>query len=438
MSEPAVVLKGIGKEYKIGGRQRYLSLRESITTAVRWPLDVVRGRRKTGGDETFWALDDVSFHVNEGESVAIIGHNGAGKSTLLKVLARITEPTRGRAEIRGRMSSLLEVGTGFHPELTGRENVYLNGAILGMKKPEVERCFDAIVAFAEVERFIDTAVKHYSTGMYLRLAFAVAAHLEPDILVVDEVLAVGDASFQRKCLTKMAEAGSGGRTVLFVSHNMAAVTRLCSRAILLEGGRVVDDGPAIKVVGSYIRSGTGTSAERRWDDPKRRPGNEIARLHSFRVVDEKMNTSEALPLARKIGLEMTYEVLTAGHRLVPNFHFYSGEGTCIFVAADVGADAEPRPVGIFTTKAWIPAHLLNEGSIFVGAALSTVDPVVVHFWEKDAVAFQVTESIDEEDASRSRYAGEIPGVVRPKLTWETERARQKLEPSRAAQAEAVH
>ena len=240
MSAPAIRAEGLAKRFRLGKRQRYGVLRDSLTELARAPLRALTrsgaGRREA---ETIWALRDVSFEVGHGEVVGIIGRNGAGKSTLLKVLSRITEPTAGRAEVHGRVGSLLEVGTGFHHELTGRENVYLNGAILGMRKAEIDRNFDEIVAFAELERFLDTPVKHYSSGMYMRLAFAVAAHLEPEILLVDEVLAVGDLAFQTKCLRKMQDVSVAGRTVLFVSHNMGAIQRLCPRSLLLDDGRVV-------------------------------------------------------------------------------------------------------------------------------------------------------------------------------------------------------
>src|SRR5881628_252867 len=262
MSDIAIRVEGISKHYRIGARQeRYYTLRDTLTEAVTRPFQKLAAffSRNGAGTRTpeawsIWALKDVSFDVKRGEVVGIIGRNGAGKSTLLKILSRITEPTEGRARIHGRVGSLLEVGTGFHPELTGRENIYLNGAILGMKKAEIDRKFDEIVAFAEVEQFIDTPVKHYSSGMYVRLAFAVAAHLEPEILIVDEVLAVGDSAFQKKCLGKMSEISHGGRTVLFVSHNMEAVLRLCTSAILLKNGQVVDRGSAENVVRRYLAS----------------------------------------------------------------------------------------------------------------------------------------------------------------------------------------
>jgi lipopolysaccharide transport system ATP-binding protein len=252
MSELAIRVEHLGKQYRLGGQQaRYSTFRETLVDTVNAPLRWLKGERRVE-QNSFWALDDVSFEVKHGEAVGIIGRNGAGKSTLLKILSRITSPTRGRVDIYGRVGSLLEVGTGFHPELTGRENIYLNGAILGMSRVEISRKFDEIVDFAEIEKFLDTPVKHYSSGMYVRLAFAVAAHLEPEILVVDEVLAVGDAEFQKKCLGKMGDVTEEGRTVLFVSHNMTAVISLCNRAILLSNGNIDIIGEKIHVISKYL------------------------------------------------------------------------------------------------------------------------------------------------------------------------------------------
>jgi lipopolysaccharide transport system ATP-binding protein len=271
MSDIAIRVENLGKQYHIGNLQQndghfaYKSLRDSIAAAAAAPLRAVRalmGRNRVGEngeDRKIWALRDVSFEVKRGDIVGVIGRNGAGKSTLLKVLSRITEPTAGRAEIRGRTGSLLEVGTGFHPELTGRENIYLNGSILGMKRAEIARQFDEIVAFAEVEEFIDTPIKHYSTGMYLRLAFAVAAHLETEVLLVDEVLAVGDYRFQEKCLGKMRDAATSGRTILFVSHSMPSIQRLCKRAMAFSGGRLVADSSPEAVIADYIGGSIGSS-----------------------------------------------------------------------------------------------------------------------------------------------------------------------------------
>src|SRR6266699_3828773 len=256
MSDIAIQCEGIGKQYRIGERESYKALRDVITDAIKSPFRRLRqaanGSERTGnGKPTIWALQDVSFEVKEGEVLGIIGRNGAGKSTLLKILSRITEPTCGRAEIKGRLGSLLEVGTGFHPELTGRENVFLNGAILGMKKTEIARKFDDIVGFAEVEKFLDTPVKYYSSGMYVRLAFAVAAHLQPQILLVDEVLAVGDIEFQKKCMGKMGDVSKGGRTIVFVSHQIGQIRRLCERVIWIDRGVVKRDGEVLDVVSAY-------------------------------------------------------------------------------------------------------------------------------------------------------------------------------------------
>lgn len=286
MADVAIRLDGIGKLYRIGIEHRtYHTLRDVLSNVVRRPFRRLRGESSSREPRTFWALRDVSFEVGRGEVVGIIGRNGAGKSTLLKILSRITEPTSGIGKVHGSMASLLEVGAGFHGELTGRENIYLNGAILGMKKADIERKFDEIVSFSEVERFLDTPVKHYSSGMYVRLAFAVAAHLEPDILVIDEVLAVGDAAFQKKCLGKMENVARGGRTVLYVSHNMDSITHLCSRAILLESGRVSDEGDPNDVVRAYLeRSSDGSASSYRAAGPPLR--DKGAWISAVEILDD--------------------------------------------------------------------------------------------------------------------------------------------------------
>jgi lipopolysaccharide transport system ATP-binding protein len=419
--KPIIKVEGLGKRYRIGAqRAPYGSLRETLTSAVRAPLRLWR-RNANGATPTFWAVREVSFEVQPGEVVGVIGRNGAGKSTLLKLLSRITEPTTGRIELYGRVGSLLEVGTGFHPELSGRENIYLNGAILGMARTEIARKFDEIVAFAEVERFVDTPVKHYSSGMYLRLAFAVAAHLEPEILIVDEVLAVGDMRFQRKCLDKMQDVGRQGRTVIFVSHNMPAIARLCPRTILLDSGTVLRDGPSHQVVSAYLSTGLGTTAARTWDDPAAAPGNEVARLCAVRVRAQTGEVTDALDIRRPVGIEVEYEVLTPGYVLVPNLHFYNEEGVYAFVISDLEPAwrNRPRPAGRYLSTAYIPGNLLSEGTLFVGVAVSTLNPEIVHFYERDAVAFQVIDSMDG-DSARGDYAGPMPGVVRPMVNWRTQ------------------
>lgn len=427
MSHYAIRVESIGKKYHIGGVQtQYRTIRETLTDTVKAPFrragNLLRGRA-TGAAELYeemWALRDVSFAVKHSEVVGLIGRNGAGKSTLLKILSRITDPTEGRVLIHGRVGSLLEVGTGFHPELTGRENVYLNGAILGMKRLEIDSKFDEIVSFAEVERFIDTPVKHYSSGMRVRLAFAVAAHLDPEILLVDEVLAVGDARFQRKCLNKMQDVGKDGRTVLFVSHNMASITRLCNRTILLDEGRVIEDGPSHKVVTSYLQSGLGTTAAREWPDPATAPGGEIARLRGVRAMNASGEVTDAMDIRKPIIVEMEYDVLQDGHVLLPHFHFHNEEGLKLFVANDLDPEwrQRPRPAGHYTSRAEIPGNLLSEGTLFVQAAMITLEPIIRQFYEGDAIAFQVVDSLDG-DSARGDYAGNMPGIIRPRLDWQT-------------------
>jgi lipopolysaccharide transport system ATP-binding protein len=407
----------VSKQYRVGTRAAYGTLRDNIYRTVSAPFRKLRGNG-VASREFIWALKNVNLTVQPGEVVGLIGRNGAGKSTLLKILSRITEPTSGRVELYGRVASLLEVGTGFHHELTGRENIYLNGAILGMKRAEIKAKFDEIVAFSEIEKFIDTPVKHYSSGMYLRLAFAVAAHLDPEILLVDEVLAVGDARFQRKCLDKMDDVRQAGRTVLFVSHNMPAVTRLCPRTILLESGTVIFDGPSHETVSKYLGSGLGTTAAREWKDIENAPGNEIARLCAVRVCTVTGETADALDIRQPVGIEMEFEVLNSGYVLVPNYHLFNEEGLCVFIASEQDPEwrRRPRSAGHYVSTAWIPGNFLAEGSLIVSAALSTLNPTEVHFFERDAVAFQVVDSLDG-DSARGDFAGAIPGVIRPMLNW---------------------
>ena len=416
MSRPIISVRQLGKSYRLGATLAHNTLRDQIAAGIG---RLFRSKvRPDNEGEVFWALQDVSFDVAPGEVVGIIGRNGAGKSTLLKILSQITEPSVGEVRVRGRLASLLEVGTGFHPELSGRENVFLNGAILGMTKAEIARKFDEIVAFAGVEKFLDTPVKRYSSGMYVRLAFAVAAHLDPEILVIDEVLAVGDASFQRKCLDKMQSVSEQGRTVLFVSHNVSAITRLCPRAILLDAGRVLEDGPSHKVVTQYLGSGSGAMAERLWPDPAKAPADHVVRLRRVSIQNEQGEVTDAHDIRHAIGIEIEFDVLEEGHVLVPNFHFHNEEGVCAFIVGDTDPAwrRRPRPEGTFLTTAWIPGNLLSEGSLFVGVAISTMDPVTVHFYEPSAVAFHVVDKM-QGDTVRGDYAGPYPGVVRPMLRW---------------------
>jgi lipopolysaccharide transport system ATP-binding protein len=427
MSDRAIRIEHLSKEYRIGARQQpYRTLRETVSEAMMAPFRRMRklwqGEASGAAElyETFWALDDVSFEIRRGEVVGLIGRNGAGKSTLLKILSQITEPTTGQVTLYGRVGSLLEVGTGFHGELTGRENIYLNGAILGMRRREVTKKFDEIVDFAEVEQFIDTPVKHYSSGMYLRLAFAVAAHLEPEILLVDEVLAVGDARFQRKCLQKMQDVGQEGRTVIFVSHNMPAITRLCQRALLLEAGQLQHDGPAPQVVGAYLNLGFGTSAVHEWPEPVVRSKDDIVRLCAVRVRAHDRSLTDVVDIRQPVGLEMEYEVVQEGYVLMPHFHLLNEEGTHVFSANDTDPvwRRRPRPAGRYVSTAWIPGNLLAEGMLLVDAALTTLDPNIQQFVERQVVAFQVVDTT-EGDAARGDWVGRMKGVVRPLLQWQT-------------------
>jgi len=420
----ALHVEGLGKRYRIGRRLRYKALRDVLASAAGAPIRVARtliGREAPPPPEqTIWALRNVSFGVGHGEVVGVIGRNGAGKSTLLKILSRITVPTEGRAEIRGRVGSLLEVGTGFHLELTGGENIFLNGAILGMRRTEIARKFDEIVAFAGVEQFIDSPVKHYSSGMYLRLAFSVAAHLDPEILLVDEVLAVGDVAFQRKCLDKMQDVGRKGRTVLFVSHNMPAIARLCERTILLDAGGVQEDGPSHRVVANYLSSDVGTTAAREWRDPASAPGNHTARLRAVRVRASDGTVTDAIDIRKPVGIEMEFDVCEPGWILSPNFDFYNEEGLLLFGTIDTDAHwrNRVREPGTYTATAWVPGNLLSEGTVIVDAELLTTHPAAQHFFERQAVAFHVVDSM-EGDSARGDWGGSMPGAVRPLLRWST-------------------
>jgi lipopolysaccharide transport system ATP-binding protein len=331
MSDVAIRVEGLSKSYRLGGKQEpYKTLRESLIGAAKAPLRMLRGRR-AGKPETLWALRDVSFEVRTGEVVGIIGRNGAGKSTLLKILARITDPSEGRAEIHGRIGSMLEVGTGFHPELSGRENIFLNGVILGMRRAEIARKFDEIVAFAEIEKFVDTPVKHYSSGMYVRLAFAVGAHLDPEILLVDEVLAVGDASFQKRCLGKMSEVAGQGRTVFFVTHDMAAIAALCTRAMVFEQGRLVHSDTAQAAIAEYLRRVSNTAsiplAERR-----DRQGNGLLRFTGLAIRNAHGEASDTISAGEDVTIELTYDVAAAGVRqVVFQLAFFDSLGRTLFV-----------------------------------------------------------------------------------------------------------
>jgi lipopolysaccharide transport system ATP-binding protein len=414
----AIQAEGLGKRYRIGEFQAaYGTLRESMTHAAKR----LTGQEHRRAQEEIWALRDVSFDVAEGEVLGVIGRNGAGKSTLLKVLTRITSPTEGRAEIRGRVGSLLEVGTGFHPELTGRENIYLNGAILGMKRKEIQFKLPEIAEFSGVDRFLDTPVKRYSSGMYVRLAFSVAAHLEPEILLVDEVLAVGDAEFQARCLGRMEDFGANGRTVLFVSHNMQAVAQLCDRVILLENGQVAMDGPSSDVVARYLQASAGAGSSRTWDDVDA-PGDDLVRLRSVRIVDGDGETVDYVDVRSPVGVEIAFRVLREGAAVVPKLKLLA-EGRIAFNAMDVDPRwDDPSQPGEYVATAWIPPNLLNEGLMSIDAAVCSIRSPKLHHHVSvhEAVSFHVQDPA-EGDSARGTFTGQWRGVVRPLLDWSCER-----------------
>jgi lipopolysaccharide transport system ATP-binding protein len=364
-------------------------------------------------------LKDVSFEVKRGEVVGIIGRNGAGKSTLLKILSRITEPTEGRVTLRGRVASLLEVGTGFHPELTGRENIFLNGAILGMTKAEIKKKFDEIVAFAEVERFLDTPVKRYSSGMYVRLAFAVAAHLEPEILVVDEVLAVGDAGFQSKCLQKMQDVSSrGGRTVLFVSHQLGSVQKLCRRAVLLQRGMIRKDGPTNEVIDEYLNSGAQAERLARWV-PEEAPQSPQIRLREIRIEDAAGSTESTLSTASEIRVAIEYEIREPIRNLRIVVNLLNAEGTMLFSVSDFWHQEGERlrTPGVHRSLCRIPGHFLNVGRYY--ASIDAEVPQIAAHFQEAVVSFVVEElAINHLGFT---YASKPAGLLHPKLDWKMER-----------------
>jgi lipopolysaccharide transport system ATP-binding protein len=409
--KPIIKVENLSKRYRIGKGTAHGSIRDAVSGVIRSPLSLIRRNGKSE-DNTFWAIRDVSFEVMPGDVVGIVGRNGAGKSTLLKILSRITEPTLGQIDFYGRVGSLLEVGTGFHPELTGRENIYLNGAILGMKRSEIERKFDEIVDFSEIEKFIDTPVKHFSSGMYVRLAFAVAAHLDPEILIVDEVLAVGDFAFQKKCLDRMHEFGREGRTVIFVTHDMSVLSKLCQKGILLREGRLVAEGEMKSVIKSYMNSGVASCQE--WERVSTDLGERGLTIRKIKVLSRENALTDVFQSNESCVIEVTYQVNGRDVCGRISLEIETAEGDIVLTTTDCdgngGADMLREP-GAHTCRCILPPHLLAPGTYFITAAASRTDRLE---WDRvsRALMFQISEigSLYLVDA-RS-------GVIAPILNWE--------------------
>jgi len=417
MSEMAIRVKNLGKQYRIGEQlSTYNTLRETISERFS-----SKKKERTDKPDSIWALRNLNFEIAQGQVIGVVGRNGAGKSTLLKILSRVTEPTEGMAEIRGRVGSLLEVGTGFHPELTGRENIFLNGAILGMRRSEIAFKFDEIVAFAEVEKFIDTPVKRYSSGMYLRLAFAVAAHLEPEILVVDEVLAVGDAEFQRKCLGKMSDVAEQGRTVMFVSHNMSAILRLTEETLVIDKGNLLLRAPTQEAVDYYLSRGLRQEGQRIWN--KEEILASAAPFHpiAVRLLDEDNQVTDTVRSVNPITLEVEYEVEKAIKGLRVGIYLITSRGEFVFTSFDTDQPAKfdkysQRKKGIYISRCVIPANLLNAGRYVVGINASAYR-IKTYFHDEQAFAFNV----DASGSPGMRWPETRLGPVRPALRWEINR-----------------
>lgn len=411
MSDLAVSIQGLSKEYRIGAHSaQYGRLTETLSNAVRRPF---RRREGSPSDERFWALSDVDLEIREGDVVGIVGRNGAGKTTLLKILSRVTEPTRGVVDLYGRVSALLEVGTGFHPELTGRENIALNGAILGMTRAEVAAKFDEIVEFAEVERFIDTPVKRYSSGMYVRLAFSVAASLEPEVLIIDEVLAVGDARFQKKCLGRMTQVAREGRTVLFVSHNTGAVAELCTRAVLLDCGRKMTEGDVGSVLAEYARIGGPEGHEVELEEDLSLP---IA-ITAVSVRDGHGHATTAFDLVDEIEIGITYRVRepTRGYAIALNLARNVIDVLHTFDTDDEPEGEEPRLAGLYEARCRLPASFLKAGlwtaDVHTGTAAESFQTL------ESVVTFEIEDrTINTQDKGFRR---DRPGHVISPGKWTT-------------------
>lgn len=418
MENTAIQVENLGKLYRIGRREtQSVTLTERLENALRSPFrHRGDGERRSPSEETIWALRDLSFRVESGEAVGIIGPNGAGKSTLLKLLAGLTAPTEGRIAIRGRVGSMLEIGTGFNPELSGRENVFLNGVILGMKRREIERKFDQIVAFSGVERFLDMPVKRYSSGMRVRLAFSVIAHLEPEILLIDEVLSVGDAAFRRKSMTRMEELIRGGRTVIFVSHNEKAVADLCDWAMRLEGGRIVDRGPSAEVVRGYLEAQLGPEALDAGHASIEADPSKVMRLRSLAILNAQGQPTGQLEMGHPFRVRLQYDVnhpIVSAHVIC---HFLTADGINVFGSGDTDCAPErlgKRRVGSYTAEFEVPAFILNEGRYSISVSLSI--PFTQYLDRHDSLVYFTV--VDESSIRRTSYRHRRPGVLGLDLPW---------------------
>lgn len=425
MSDTVIKVEHLSKEYRLGTISHGTLYRDLQSWTARMlgredPNSIIgsAGCRMQKG--TFKALDDVSFEVKQGEVLGVIGRNGAGKSTLLKIISQVTAPSSGAIKISGRVSSMLEVGTGFHSELTGRENIFLNGTIIGMKKTEIQKKFDSIVAFSGVEQFLDSPVKRYSSGMYVRLAFAVAAHMDPEILIIDEVLAVGDIQFQKQCIGKMKDISKRGRTVIFVSHSLQTISSLCEKCLLLEEGRIKQIGTTSEVILNYLGGGGSSYAD--FTNLGKVVGDSFVQLLNGEVINSKQESAIEIDIREPLAVRMRFRVLQdSAIRYIPNFHFIIPGGSYAFVSSPL----QPHCLssGDYEATCHLPGNFLNEGAFYVGLAISSYEPgLTIHFFEPGVLTFNIK---DPMDGSVGRYgfgyANVMPGVVRPQLDWEVQR-----------------
>jgi lipopolysaccharide transport system ATP-binding protein len=424
---PAIKIENLSKQYRLGlvGTGTIKDDLNRWWHLIRGKEDPylkigdVNDRTSTGSSNYVWALKDINFELPQGDVLGIIGKNGAGKSTLLKILSKVTAPSTGSITYKGRIGSLLEVGTGFNPELTGRENIYLNGAILGMRKREIDRKLDEIIDFSGCERYIDTPVKRYSSGMTVRLGFAVAAFLEPEILVVDEVLSVGDAEFQKKAIGKIKEVSSGeGKTVLFVSHNMDSILRLCNSCILLQKGTIALKGKTEEIVDYYITEISKTSSIKVYDNITNSPGDETVRLRTAKVIDSDYKNVQNIFIDEKVGIEFEFVVLHDNAKIVCSFNLYNNKEVHILSSHDSFNKEQIYNKGVYKSVIWIPGNMLSEGLMMCGLAAMSYNPFIIHFHDVNPIAFNVIDKNSPNTARGEQYTGYIPGVIRPILEWE--------------------